>query len=181
MQRVMIIGQPGSGKSTLARALGTITHLPVFHIDHIHWRPNWVARPAAEKTALCQRVHARHQWIFEGGHSSTWPERLARADTLIWLDIPVMVRLWRVARRSVCGWGRSRPDLPHGCLEQLDPAFFRYIWRSRTTARAKCAQTFAHAGPDKARHHLRSSRDVKRYLRDLSHAVAIGNLGIPHR
>lgn len=45
MQRVMIIGQPASGKSTLARQMGDLTGLPVFHIDHIHWKPEWVARP----------------------------------------------------------------------------------------------------------------------------------------
>lgn len=73
----MIIGQPGSGKSTLARTLGDITGLPVVHIDTIHWMPGWQERPRTEKTRLCEEVHARDQWIFEGGHSITWPSRVA--------------------------------------------------------------------------------------------------------
>ena len=92
MRRIMIIGQPGSGKSTFARELGAITHLPVFHIDHIHWQSGWVERPGPEKDRLCADVHAQDKWIFEGGHSTTWPERLDRADTLIWLDLPLL--LW---------------------------------------------------------------------------------------
>ncbi|MGB3409246.1 MAG: AAA family ATPase, partial [Jannaschia sp.] len=73
MRRVMIIGQPGSGKSTFARAMGELTFLPVHHIDRIHWKPGWIERSRAEKTRLCEEVHSQDAWIFEGGHSATWP------------------------------------------------------------------------------------------------------------
>ena len=53
MQRVMIIGQPGAGKSTFARTLGEISHLPVHHIDHIHWMSGWQERSGEEKDHLC--------------------------------------------------------------------------------------------------------------------------------
>ena len=86
MQRVMIVGQPGSGKSTLARKLGQRTGLPVVHIDTIHWQPGWIERNRDEKTRLCLEVEARECWIFEGGHSATWENRMARADLLIWID-----------------------------------------------------------------------------------------------
>ena len=92
----MIIGQPGSGKSTLARRLGKILDLPVVHIDLIHWQSGWIERAKSEKDRLCSEVHTRDKWIFEGGHSNTWAERLGRADTLIFLDIPLAVRAWRV-------------------------------------------------------------------------------------
>lgn len=92
LKRIMIIGQPGSGKSTLARALGDITELPVVHIDKIHWKSGWVERSKAERTRLCEEVHAGDKWIFEGGHSITWPKRIARADMIIALDMPLRVR-----------------------------------------------------------------------------------------
>ena len=114
MRRVMIIGQPGAGKSTLARALAAKTGLRVIHIDHIHWQAGWVERSAAEKTRLCVEAAAGEGWIFEGGHSATWEGRLARADTLIWIDAPSALRIWRVIRRTVFGHGGTRPDLPVG-------------------------------------------------------------------
>jgi len=46
MQRVMIVGGPGSDKSTLAVMMGAITTLPVYHMDHIHWKPHWIERTA---------------------------------------------------------------------------------------------------------------------------------------
>lgn len=140
MKRVMIVGGPGSGKSTLARRLGTKTGLPVFHMDRIHWMSGWVERGAEEKTRLTREVHARDCWIFEGGHSRTWAERVARADTFIWLDVPVGRRIWRVLRRSAVHYGRSRPDLPEGCPERFDARtleFLGFIWQSRNSARAK--------------------------------------------
>jgi adenylate kinase family enzyme len=167
VRRVMIVGGPGSGKSVLARALGARTGLPVYHIDRIHWLPGWVERDRAEKTRLCREIHARDRWIFEGGHSVTWPERLARSDTLVWLDVPVAVRQWRVITRAIRYWGESRPDLPEGCPEGFGwetLAFWRFIWATRATARARILAIFADPPPHLALHRLASRRDVRRFL-----------------
>lgn len=166
MQRVMIIGQPGSGKSTLARNLGAVTDLPVVHIDLIHWQPGWVERSKDEKTRLCREVHAQERWIFEGGHSATWPERLERADTLIWIDMGVTRRFWRVLRRLAIYYGTPRPDMPEGCPESFGPhtlEFWRYIWSSRRKMRAQMAKTFA-AAEGKARHRLTGNRAIRNFL-----------------
>jgi adenylate kinase family enzyme len=170
MQRVMIIGQPGSGKSTLARALGARTGLPVVHIDHIHWQPGWVERSRDEKTRLCHEVEARDAWIFEGGHSVTWGNRLARADVLIWLDLPVAIRFWRVLLRTVVYHGRLRPDLPENCPEGFHREtlpFWRYIWRTRNSARARLQLLWDGVPGDKAKLRLTSAREVGRYLANL--------------
>ena len=170
MKRVMIVGGPGSGKSTLARALGPLTGLPVFHMDHIHHLPGWVERPKSEKDRLTREVHSREAWIFEGGHSRTYAERLARADTLIWLDLPVSLRLWRVIRRTLRYRGRSRPDLPDGCPERVNIEMLRflaYIWRTRRQTRAKI-QAMAEAPPPHVRVvHLTNGKAVDSFLRAL--------------
>lgn len=111
MKRIMIVGQPGGGKSTLARAIRKRTGLPVYHIDQIHWKPGWIERDKDEKTTLCHEIHARERWIFEGGHSVTWPERLERCDTLVWIDTPLWKRTCRFFWRTIKGYGQSRRDL----------------------------------------------------------------------
>jgi len=85
---------------------------------------------------------ARKTWIFEGGFSKTWDERAQRADTLIWLDVGLWRRLWRVTYRFFRYYGKSRPDLPDGCAEgnwgeMWD--FYKWIWNTRDTARVKMA------------------------------------------
>jgi adenylate kinase family enzyme len=170
MQRVMIVGGPGSGKSTMARWIGAQTGLPVQHMDHIHWLPNWVERTTEEKLPLIIAVEATDRWIIEGGVSSRYSARLERADMLIWLDLPVGLRLWRVLRRSWRYRGQSRPDLPEGCLEQLNGEtlnFLIWIWQNRNSSRRKIVDTVhANDGPAII-HHLRSRRAVKAFQKAL--------------
>jgi adenylate kinase family enzyme len=173
MQRIMILGQPGAGKSTLARIIGARTGLPVFHIDHIHWQAGWIERPRAEKTRLCHAVEAQECWIFEGGHSATWANRLARADLVVWLDIPVTTRFLRVLWRTLHDYGKNRPDLPAGCPEGFGREtlpFWQFIWRTRHTARARIARLCADAPPDKMVVHLQDQSQITVFLDSLTKA-----------
>ncbi|QUJ77031.1 AAA family ATPase [Sulfitobacter albidus] len=167
MRRIMIVGGPGSGKSTLARTLGARLGLPVHHMDHIHWQGVWDERPKEEKIRLAHAVEAQDAWVFEGGNSATYDNRMARADTVIWLDLPVGLRLWRVTKRTLRYVGRTRPDLPEGCRERLNRetvVFYRFIWRMRHVQRAKIAERFNAARPDLTRVHLRSPAEVRAWL-----------------
>lgn len=175
MQRVMIVGQPGSGKSTLARELGQRTGLPVVHIDTIHWQPGWIERSPEEKTRLCLDVEAQDRWIFEGGHSATWDNRVARADLLIWIDRSATLRFFRVLRRTLLQRGQSRPDLPENCPERLAnlPEFFRFMWRTKNSAREKMQQLVATAPSTCRVVCLRSNRDIGMFL------ASIGSSTVP--
>lgn len=170
MRRVMIVGGSGSGKSTLARTLGAQTGLPVFHMDHIHWQENWQARPRQERLVMAMEIEAQDHWIFEGGFSTTYENRATRADTLIWLDLPVGLRLWRVTKRLFRYWGQSRPDMAPGCTEGFHSEtlpFYRWIWDTRQTGRQRLiALTQAHQHHTKIVH-LQRPRDVRRFLESL--------------
>ena len=168
MKRVMIVGQPGSGKSTLARKMGDFTGLPVVHMDQIHWMPGWQPRPLEEKGRMCAEVHARDAWIFEGGHSRTWPERFARADTLIWLDFPLRVRAWRVFKRIVLNYGKTRPDSAPDCPEQFNWEFAKWIWDTRKTGREIVLRLVSTTPAEKVIVHLSTARQVADYLENLN-------------
>ncbi len=167
MRRVMILGQPGSGKSRLAREIGRATGLPVVHVDHIHWLPGWVERPREQKIALARAAAAGEAWVFEGGISATWPERAARADLIVWLDVGVARRFWRVLRRTVLHWGRNRPDLPEGCREGFHAQtlpFWRWIWDTRHTGREGIARLVEGLPPGKPVVRLRTPAEVRRFV-----------------
>ena len=167
----MVVGGPGSGKSTLARRLGAITGLPLRHMDLIHWLPGWVERPREEKVALARAVEAEDRWVFEGGHSRTYSTRAARADAIVWLDLPLALRLWRVVRRWAAHRDMARPDLPPDCPERPDPAFLRYIVASNARVRRRNA-ALAGAVPEGAFVRLGSPRAVAAFLRGVERAFA---------
>ncbi len=165
MQRIVIIGRSGSGKSTLARALGERLGLPVTHLDALYWRPGW--QPTSDRAAFdaaVLAVVAADRWIIDGGYSSTLPQRLARADTVILMMLPLWLCLWRALWRVVqFRAGRERPDMAPGCEERIDPEFLAYIWnyRRKTLPRIE-AQIAAHFAGRPVR--LSSSRDVAAFL-----------------
>lgn len=174
MKRVMIVGQPGAGKSWLAREIGARTGLPVHHMDMIHWQPGWIERAKPEKIAMAQAVEATDRWVFEGGLSSTYDTRLARADTLIVLIVPLHLRSWRIFTRTLRDWGQSRPDLPENCPERFSLEFWSYIWRTRHSGSHRILTLASKAGPEKQVHILRNRRDVARYLKALDAATQTG-------
>ncbi|MGB3245294.1 MAG: AAA family ATPase [Sulfitobacter sp.] len=163
MKRVMIVGGAGSGKSTLARWLGAQTGLPVYYMDHIQWMPDWQPRPRAQRREMALEVEALESWIFEGGFSETYNNRAVRADTLIWLDLPVGLRLWRVTRRLFQYWGKRRPDMAEGCVEKLHGEsikFYLWIWNTRVSHRLRLQRLLADHGPGLRVVHLRSPAEV---------------------
>lgn len=143
MRRVLIIGPCGSGKSTLARELAPRMGLPLVHMDQLGWQAGWVETDKTEFRGRVDAAVAQDAWLIEGNYGSVLAPRLERADTVIYLDFPIRLCLWRLIKRIVTHRGRSRPDMPEGCPERFDAAFFWYVmtWNSgpRVRTEAKLA------------------------------------------
>jgi adenylate kinase family enzyme len=133
---VLVIGSPGAGKSTLATELAARTGLPLVHLDQEYWRAGWVEPPADEWQAKVETMIARPRWIMDGNYGGTLALRLARADTVIYLDLPAWRCVARVLRRIVGSWGRVRADMAPGCPEQFSWEFVTYTARFRRDKRA---------------------------------------------
>ncbi|WEX07067.1 DNA topology modulation protein FlaR [Chelativorans sp. AA-79] len=163
MKRVLVIGGPGSGKSTLARRIGDALRLPVFHFDHIHWKSGWVPRPEDEKLPLIEEIIAGDAWVLEGNHSRSYAMRVARTDTLVFLDMPRRLRMTRLLRRWLRYRGTTRPDLPHGCNERLELEFLRYSWEWDRTTRPRALRLAEDSAGALDVHVLRSPAEVRRF------------------
>ena len=128
MSRIAIVGSGGSGKSTLARRLGALLGINVIHLDSLFWQPGWVATETGAWRGIQEDLVKGDSWIIDGNYSDTMDVRLEAADTVIFLDFPRSVCLWRAVRRWFQYTGRSRPDVGPGCPEKLDWEFIRWIW-----------------------------------------------------
>lgn len=137
MERIVIIGCGGAGKSTLARQLGEKLQIPVVHLDKLFWRPGWVQVPPEEFDALHRAELAKEKWIIDGNFNRTMEERIARCDTVIYLDFSRYACLWGVLKRVITTYGTVRPDMGEGCPERIDREFLMWVWNYNKNKRER--------------------------------------------
>jgi adenylate kinase family enzyme len=164
------MGTTCSGKSTLARALAERLDVPYLELDALYWGAGW-AQP--EKEDFRRRVEPfvrEEAWVVDGNYTSTLGDLvLRRADTLVWLDLPLARVLWRVAKRTL-GRILRRTELWSGNRETWRNAFFSrnslFVWAVQTHGR------FRRRLPDRVATdftqirlvRLRSPREIRRWL-----------------
>ncbi len=167
MKRVLIIGSGGAGKSTLARRLGEALGIEVFHLDKIHWRPNWTESPKDEFRKAVEDVIKQDAWIMDGNFGGTMEIRLPACDTVIFLDFSRTVCLYRVIKRRLTYRGTNRPDMAEGCNEKIDLEFLHWVWTFPTRAKPAIEERLKRFGKEKMLFRLRSRREVEDSLMNL--------------
>jgi adenylate kinase family enzyme len=169
MRRIIIIGSSGSGKSTLARQLGRILGHHVIHLDNHFWSAGWTPMPYSEWTACVREMVDLPSWIIDGNYRSTLDIRLQHADTVIFLDLPRLVCMWRAVKRRVQYAHISRPDIASGCDEQFfHPNLFNFlhrIWNYPQRARPDVLNRLANLHCGQQVFWLRSTAEVDQFLR----------------
>ncbi|MDR3495598.1 MAG: AAA family ATPase [Ancalomicrobiaceae bacterium] len=164
MDRILIIGSSGAGKSTLSRALAARLTMPAIHLDQLYWRPGWQTCDEASFKRRVAEAVAQPRWVMDGNFATTLAERLARADTVLWLDYGRPTCFWRVAKRTWRHFGRNRPDMADGCPERLDLEFLAYIWSFRRRQVPRLAAALAEYGRHAHLHMLKTPRDTAHLL-----------------
>lgn len=124
----MVIGiSAGAGKSTFARHLGKALGIEVYHLDSLFWKPGWVESELEEFSSKQLEIVKKKQWIIEGNYSNTFDIRADQCDTVIYLELPLVICLYRVLKRWITNIGKTRPDMGEGCKEKIDWAFIKFI------------------------------------------------------
>jgi adenylate kinase family enzyme len=168
--RIVVVGPSGSGKTRLSARLAELLHSPHVEIDALWHGPNWESCGPEE---LHRRVAAATEgddWVCDGTyHSIIGDLVLERAETVAWLDLPVMLVMRRLVRRS---WVRKRDDVElwhgnreDGWLNQIRwlmwPAFKR-AFENRRNLPAHLARH-----PQLQVHRLRSDADVESFVQSI--------------
>jgi adenylate kinase family enzyme len=163
MRKVVVIGSGGSGKSTFARRLGVATGLEVIHLDSVFWRPNWARTPTDEWERTIRELVGRDKWIMDGNFGGTRAIRFDACDTVIFLDLPRTVCMYRVIKRTILYRGRTRPDMAKGCLEKFDLEFLSWVWNFRKRSRSRIVDDLRRLS-GKSIHVLKSKREAESFL-----------------
>jgi adenylate kinase family enzyme len=164
MQRILVIGSGGSGKSTVAKEIADRLRLPLVHLDAFYWHPGWRATETSAWERVVRELIAAPCWVMDGNYGGTLDIRVERCDTVVFLDTPRVVCLWRVLKRRLQFHRRSRPDVPPECPERVSWEFVRWIWTYPGRRRAGILRRLANLRADQRAVVLSSNRAVRRFL-----------------
>jgi adenylate kinase family enzyme len=172
-RRVLVVGVSGSGKSTTGRAIAAALGVPYVEVDALHHGPNWTEATADELRDRVRPWLERDSWVIDGRYRSKLGESVVeRADTVVWLDLPIRVWLPRLARRTFRRMA-TREELWSGNREEFRflfterPNIFGWALRRHVADRRELAEWVAeHSAATLVR--LRSPREVREYLDSLA-------------
>jgi adenylate kinase family enzyme len=144
----------------LAEQLG----VPHVELDALHHGANWQEATAVELKARVETALAgREGWVTDGnymGKLGTWV--IDRADTIVWLDLPLrtlLPRIYRRSRRRI----RDRIELWNGNVETRRGWWTLSTYTIRTHHRRRRSWPPRFAGREVVR--LRSSAEADAWLR----------------
>jgi adenylate kinase family enzyme len=169
MKKVAVFGNAGGGKSTLARRLSAMTGLPLHALDTLQFRAGGAKVPPEEYAQAHADILRRSEWIIDGyGCPATLWERLSAADTLVYLDLPLLRHYGWVTKRLVKGlfvnpegWPDNSP-IWRGSLQS-----YQVVWRCHRDLTPRYRAYIAQVADSKQVHHLKSRAEIAAFLRAL--------------
>jgi adenylate kinase family enzyme len=170
MKRVLVIGPGGAGKSTFAKRLGKLLGIEVKHLDRFYWRAGWTKPSKDDWLKTVTELTAGDSWIMDGNFGGTLDLRVRSCDTIIFLDMPRLLCLWRVTKRRLLYRNRSRPDMAEGCNEKLDLEFMSWVWNYSHRSRPRVVKLLEEHSRSKEIVWLRSQADVEKFYARLTGA-----------
>ncbi len=170
VRRVVVIGTTGSGKSTLAERLAAQNGLRVIELDALFWGKDWQPVPLELFRHRVERETKGDGWIVVGNYGQVrdlvWPN----ADTLIWLDLPLPLVMWRLVRRTVRRAANKTELWGTGNRETFRNSFLSrqsiLLWALKTHRRnrQKYATEFKGLAREKRVIRLQNKREVERFV-----------------
>lgn len=175
MQRISVIGSSaGAGKTSFAKRMAAQLGFRFIELDALHWGPGWTALDADAFRTRVERELDSDDWVTDGNYGKLGELIYERADTVVWLDVPLRVALSRILFRTLRRI-RSGEELWSGDRETIRNAFFArdslllYAIRTYGRRRRRWEAKFAPGGyPHLTIHRFRSNADADRWLGALS-------------
>jgi adenylate kinase family enzyme len=180
MKKVAVFGNAGGGKSTLAKRMAELTRLPLYPVDMMQWRAG-VNVPHGEYLKAHAALLKQDQWIIDGYGCvpSAW-ERFAAADTLVYVDLPLLTHYRWVTKRLVKGVFVNPEGWPEGSpMWSSSMRAYRVIRLCNRDLTPRYRQLVADAASTKWVHHLRSPAEMRAFLAALDNEHCPGNAGVP--
>jgi adenylate kinase family enzyme len=166
MKRVAVFGNAGGGKSTLAGRLAELTRLPLHPLDMIQYQAGGGEVPHEEFLKAHADLLRRDEWIIDGFGSveSAW-ERFSRADTLVYVDLPLVTHYLWVTKRLIKGLFVTPEGWPDNSpMWSSTMQSYKVIGLCHRRLTPRYRQLVAEAAASKRVHHLKSPAGMTAFL-----------------
>jgi len=175
MKRVAVFGNAGGGKSTLAKRLADLTRLPLYALDSIQWKAGGVAVPHEDYLRAHADLLRQDEWIIDGfGCAASAWERFSRADTLLYVDLPLVTHYWWVTKRLIKGLWTDPEGWPENSpMWSSTMGSYRVIPLCHREMTPRYRQLAADTAGSKRVHHLRSPAEMTAFLKAIEREHAI--------
>ena len=182
--RIVVVGITGSGKTTVARELAATLGLTHVDLDALNWQADWVGLHEHDPEELRRRVGDAVRgdaWVVDGNYSVVrdlvWP----KATALVWLDYPLRVALWRLAKRTLSRVV-TKEQLWKGNTESFRQQFLSrkslFLWAIKNQRRRRATYPAAFTQPEHA--HLtvlrhRSPRETRAWIERIASGLRMAD------
>jgi adenylate kinase family enzyme len=166
MKRVAVFGNAGGGKSTLAKRLADLTRLPLYPLDTIQYRSGGGEVPHEEYLKAHADLLRQDEWIIDGFGcvASTW-ERFSQADTLVYVDLPLVTHYRWVTKRLIKGLFVTPEGWPEGSpMWSSTMNSYRVLWLCHRRLTPRYRQLVADVAASKRVHHVKSPAEMAAFL-----------------
>ena len=166
MKRVAVFGNAGGGKSTLAKRLADLTRLPLYPLDKIQFRDGGSAATPEEYLKAHADLLRQDEWIIDGYGSvaSAW-ERFSKADTLVYVDLPLVTHHWFVTKRLIKGVFATPEGWPENSpIWSSTMSSYKVLWLCHRHLTPRYRRLVADVAASKRVHHLKSPAEMTAFL-----------------
>ena len=169
MKKVAVFGNAGGGKSTLSKGLAEITDLPLIVLDLVQYKAGGDKIPDEEYQTAHEEILQQDSWIIDGfGSLDTVWKRLEAADTLVYIDLPVLQHYFWVTKRFIKGFLVAPEGYPQNSpLVRSTLNSYYTVWLCHNKLTPKYREYVKKAQATKQVFHLQSTKDLKAFWRSL--------------
>ena len=166
MKKVAVFGNTAAGKSKLSRQLAETTGLPLITLDKVMYLPGGEKIPHEEYLRIHSEVLETEEWVIDGFGCvpSAW-ERFSKADTLVYIDLPIFTHFLWVTKRFLKGifvnpegWPERSPVVKSTITS------YRVLWLCHRKLTPRYRKLVLNASDQKLVIHLKSPGSIREFL-----------------